>query len=420
MNSMFCDVFGEKQNSVLPDDDHEWAPLSDTIEVFNFLDKLNLKKAVGSDDISNIIYKLAGPFICEPLCHIINSSIIERKVPSLFKRCDVTPVPKKQPASMDQLRPITLLCIPAKLLEHIILKNLKDVFISKIPAHQFAYRPKSNCTCALISLHNSVTRMLEDSSTSGVAVVSYDYSKAFDTIPHHILLAKLLHLDLPTGFVVWLNDYLSNRFQRIRVNGFLSDYLPVTSGAPQGSLLGPYLYLLMCYDFRPSHPLTDLIQYADDTTEACPLLDGSDEVFSNVIMEYDHILDWSVRNGFSLNRSKTQCIIIRKRQFHLPDTLRLPFNVQTNLKILGVIWSDDLSWIYHFQHIESKCSQRLYLLRVIKRFLSHDELWLIYVSIIESILLYAIELFGPLSPPIKNIIRRVFKRAKYIICPPFC
>ena len=413
INSVLCDTFTEKHDFVIPESNSDWAPLIDVIDIYNIIDKLDSKKAVGSDDISNRLYKLAAPYIAEPLCNIINSSIIDRKVPAKFKACDVSPVPKSQLASEYQLRPITLLSIPNKLLEYFVLKDIKSKILSNVPNFQFAYRPKSNTTCALISLHDSVTRYLDSVSVDGVAIISYDFSKAFDHIPHHALLGKFVQLDFPSNFIIWLSDYLDNRQQCVRVNGVRSSYMPVTSGAPQGSLLGPFLFLIMCFDFRPEHASTAIIQYADDISEGCPIYKNLENVISE---EYRNIQQWSLNNGFSLNASKTQCLIIWKKPRLLRPVLDLPFTVTACLKILGVTWSDDLTWDSHFSEIELKCSRRLYMLRVLKQTLNHDELWAVFFSMIESLMFYATELFGNFSVSTNAMIKRIYRRAERIIC----
>ncbi len=275
----------------------------------------------------------------------------------------------------------------------------------------------SNTTCALINLHDSVTRYLDNPSSEGIALISYDFSKAFDTIPHDILLLKTIQLGFPSGFIYWLKDYLDNREQCVRINGVRSDFLPVTSGAPQGSILGPFLFLIMCYDFHPIHDSTVIIQYADDITEGCPIY-SSDLQAALLRDEFEHILQWSSRNGFTLNANKTKCILLwKKARFY---DLNLPFEVSDHLKLLGVIWCDTLSWDVHFSDVEAKCSRRLYILRVLKRSLSHDELWTVYYSLIENLILYACEFFGPLSYVTKTKIDRIFRRAKLIICPSAC
>ena len=317
------------------------------------------------------------------------------------------------------MRPISLLCVPSKLLEFAVLKDVKTELLSHIPAHQYAYCPESNTTCALIALHDFLTKSLDESSIIGAVLISYDFSKAFDTLPHHTLLRKMRSLGFRTGFIIWLNNYLSDRKQRVKISGIGSDYLPVTSGVPQGSLIGPFLFILMCHDLSPVHPSTFMIQYADDTPHVCPIYKGENR--SNIpFEEFNGISNWSSRNGFLLNASKTKCIVIKKKSFTDELLPLLPCDPETHLKLLGVIWSCELNWQTHFDFIQSKCSQKLFFIRVLKNHLSHDNLWIVFGSIIESYLLYATELFGNLSSSILQHIDRIYRRATKIICSNTC
>ena len=399
-------------------DRSDWAPLTTVTDVYRFLCGLKINKSTGSDGISNFLFKIASPYLCQPLCNIVNSSILERQVPLLFKLCDISPIPKCYPVSEDQLRPISLLSIPSKFLEYWILKNIKQDFLRCTPPHQFAYKPKSSTTCALITIHDAITNMLEDDALLGAAIISYDFSKAFDTLPHHVLLEKLQNLNFPTGFVLWLHDYLSERQQRVRIGDMKSDCLPVSSGVPQGSLLGPFLFVVMCHDLSAYHPSSFVAQYADDTTIVCPIKAVPD--FEHKIKdEISHMKNWTTVNGFKLNTAKTKCLLLGKRSCPLVTLRDLPYQCDW-MTILGVLWTPSLSWDLHFECVEKKCSQRLYLLRVLKNVASHDELWLIFNAVIVNVLTYAIELFGPLSSVTRKKVQRIFKRAKRIICHRDC
>ena len=406
-------------NLAIEDDD--WCPLTETSTVCNFLENLQIKKSTGSDGIPNRFYKIAAPFICEPLCHIINTSICDRKVPSVFKQCLVSPIPKSTPAAIDNLRPITLLSVPNKLLEHHVLSSVKPLILPLFPRTQFAYKPKSDTTSALISVHDYLTSQLDKSNVDACIIVSYDFSKAFDSVSHEILLSKLSKANLPSGFVLWLRSYLTNRTQRTRVLNVISSPCQVTSGTPQGSLLAPYLFVLYCQDIKPLCNDTHISVYADDISEVLCFYSGETvNAFVNRInAEFEHIVSWSLNHNMSVNKCKTKGMMIPKRGRNI-DMPHLPFSIVNELKLLGVIFSPNLSWYPHFLSLYCRCSKRLYILRVLKTILSHDDLWHVYDSLIDSLLLYAAPLFGELSAGSASIAARIFRRARKIICPTSC
>ena len=185
-------------------DDNLWCPLADVDDVFSELSKLSSSKSTGSDGIPNKFYKIAAPFIAQPLWNIINTSILERKIPEVFKQCVISPIPKVSSPNIDQLRPIALLNVPSKLLERLVFRSIKKLTVSCFPTSQFAYKPKSSTSSALITLHDKVTRLLDRPDVSSCVLLSYDFSKAFDSISHGILLKKLLAIRFPIGFVKWL------------------------------------------------------------------------------------------------------------------------------------------------------------------------------------------------------------------------
>ena len=148
--------------------------------------------------------------------------------------------------------------------------------------------------------------------------MNYVFPKAFDCISHSILLEKLNNLGFPLGFIRLICSYLSDRRQRVKIGNILSSALPVTSGAPQGSLLGPFLFVLYCHNIRPLHDCTSLFMYADDISEVCPIFksDYKNSVES-VTAEFNGIHAWSVSNCLRLNAEKTKALCFRKMNFYV-------------------------------------------------------------------------------------------------------
>ena len=221
-------------------------------------------------------------------------------------------------------------------------------------AYQFGYKPNSSTTCALICLYNKITEILKN-DVLGVAVVSLDFSKAFDTISHSILINKLCELSFPPNFISWTRSYLSERTQRVILDNTLSDLLSISSGVPQGSLLGPFLFILYI-----SHLITDhYVKYADDTTFLQPITKDINTSNKNLRETFANIQSESSNIKLHLNPSKSKLMIIAKTQdVSLLDPITIP-NVDRvdKLKLLGMHLRSDLKWDDHISAIVTKSSR---------------------------------------------------------------
>ena len=228
-------------------------------------------------------------------------------------------------------------------------------------------------------------------------------------------------LRLPFGFRAWLHNYLHGRTQRIRLKSTLSHQKQVGSGVPQGSLLGPYLFNAYCFDLNPIHHDTFIMQYADDI---CEVIEVKQQLQPSYISnladdELNNIRQWGILNGLTFNESKSFASVFPKKNSDVTE-LTLPIRKVSEFKLLGVIWSSNLLWQSHFRVLESRCARRLYFLRLLRPVLNHDELWKVYETLIESVLLYCSPLFGSLDFKSMNIIDRLWRRARRIICPKLC
>ena len=420
INRVFVNKFCVSQ-PIEFDFDDSWCPLSDPVEVFGYLEKLALSKSSGADCIPNRIYKISAPFIAEPLCHIINSSVLLRYVPAAFKSCVVVPVPKKSKVSVENLRPITISSVPCKLLERHVLSCMYSKITSCIPDFQFAYKPQSDCTSALITIHNYVTEMLDSDNVTSVMLIAFDFSCAFDRVRHDILVAKLQALGFPSGFICWTISYLQDRYQSVRLRECFSSSRCVSSGCPQGSLLGPFLFVLYCFDIATANETTKIVQYADDVNLIVPLTKNDYNITDRVFDEFLCLEKWCSENDLMLNKSKTKIVHFKKKNYACNDAfLDLSKFIVDEAKVLGVVWDDNLSWSRHFREVESKCSQRIYLLKSLKFTLCHDDLWTVYYNVVEKLMLYSAPLFGVLSSDVKVMMKRIFRRCKRTICRKDC
>ena len=402
-----ADIPDSQSNSILP----HGVP----VELVNqILKRLNPKKAYGSDSIPTICYILAADYIDSPLTHIIACCFEKRFVPRCLKIADVIVFPKTNPPDILNLRPISLLPTPAKVFEKVLLYYTKEELLKHYDSYQFGFRPKSSTCTALIYLHDFLTKNLDDIHVLGVEIVAYDFKKAFDKLNHDILITRLVDLNLPNDLIILIQSYLQDRCQRVRIGTIHSNILPVISGVPQGSLLGPFLFCLFVSNLIPINESSRLIKYADDTTLVVPQYDDD---LQHLILsaEHENVLNWSSINKLPINIDKTMTMAIPRAHNFVPHHLAQIKFVE-NIVYLGVTITSSLTWNTHINKIIARANRGLYILRVLKHLCSKDELILIYGATVRSILEYCNPLFIGIDLNLQNKLNRVQNRAHNIVC----
>ena len=394
-----------------------FARPTNEVEIQNIIRDLR-NSAPGPDNIPAAIIKHSAMYIGQVLSHIINLSLSEGVVPDELKIAQVKPLFKSGDASqINNYRPISLLPCFSKILEKCMATRLFE-FIDRhsiLYKYQFGFRPKHNTSMALHHLVDKVVESLD--SSQSIVGVALDFRKAFDTVDHTILLGKLYEYGIRGSLHHWFASYLHGRRQFVSWLGADSTTSLIRCGVPQGSILGPILFLLYINDLPRSCSLTSII-YADDTNL---FVTGRniEECINKINTNSLRLLDWIHSNKLSLNLDKTQYIVFSKRK--TPPTQhkllidghiiqRVP-----SMKFLGVYIDEHLSWRCHISYIRGKVSRSLGMLRCAKPNLNQNTMVTLYYCFIYPYINYCIDVWGQCSEDLFLSIFRTQKKAVRLI-----
>ena len=375
--------------------------LCTTEEVLSYIQTLDATKASGPDGISIRMLKHTATSIAPSLAKLFNISIKLGRFPTCWKTSSVVPVPKSSKHNeVANYRPISLLPVVSKLLErHIhqaITTHLNE--IRPLSNKQWGFQPGKSTVTALLAVTHDWLKALE--SRHNVCSVFLDLRKAFDSVPHRLLLEKLNTYALDSRILSWLHSYLAERKQHVVVGGDSSPDSPVLSGVPQGSVLGPLLFLIYIDDVS-SLKLSEntvLNLYADDMLLYKQIKCSED--YQQLQLDIDKISSWVDNNHLSLNPAKCKTMLIsRKRNLRYPPQFllnKVPLEQVEAFKYLGVLISSDLSWS---RHIDSICAKGKKLIGLLyRRFSSNvcsERLLEMYKTLVRPHLEYAAPVWDP-------------------------
>jgi len=273
--------------------------------VEKFLIKIDPRKAPGPDNLDGKVLKECAEQLAAVFATLFNMSLRTNSIPHLWKKSIICPVPKKRnPAVLNDYRPVALTPIIMKVLERIVLQRLMEQTGDHMDTYQFAYRQNRGVEDAIISLLHDTYMHLE-SPNSFVRVLYIDFSSAFNTIQPHLMARKLVDLQVDPKLILWLVDFLVNRTQQVRYQHAISDSKAVSTGAPQGTVLAPVLFTLYTNDMRSTSQYSKLYKYSDDS--ALTDFSESDEHFNNQVKE---VYAWCQDNYLELNVGKTKEMVI--------------------------------------------------------------------------------------------------------------
>lgn len=386
---------------------------SDVQEAFH---DLKLKDSKGPDGIPQSFFKEYSQFLIDPLMHIFNLSLKSGKYPTVWKESFICPIPKiPMTKKIIEYRPISLLCVAGKIFEGILHKKIIAHILPFVSVKQYGFLNKMSTTTNLINFKELIVDAFDKKSQ--LDVLYTDFCKAFDKVDVEILLRKLRRYGFSIKLLKFFQSYLCGRVQRVIYDGQLSEKFNVNSSVPQGSKIGPLLFLIMINDLPDCITHCDCFLFADDLKICREIL----SIIDCYLIEEDlkNIENWCRVNKLELNISKCSVMTYTLKSnyiCHQYYILNQSLNRSHVIKDLGVIFDPKLSFELH---IRKKVNEAIRLLGFIKRSATHfkniETVKHLFNTLIRPKLEYGSVVWNPFHQNKINYIERVQKKfVKYI------
>lgn len=333
-------------------------------EIQNILNTIK-SSARGCDGLNIRMIRLCLPNLLPQIIHLINFCIEQNAFPTKWKEAYVTPIPKNnKPEEFSDLRPISILSVLSKILEKVLNRQITEYIINNniLPECQSGFVQGKSTITALAKITDDIIRATDKNEVT--ALVLLDFSKAFDTINHDLLCAKLKYIGFCEQAIIMMRNYLSGRIQRVKLNDCISNSLPIRRGVPQGSILGPLLYNIYTHDLKDITNNTKIHYYADDSQlyksfEAS----SAEEALSIINKELEQLVDSARNHNLKININKSCVMYFGGRNnvtmvanLGIPIKINnIPLEIKKSCKNLGLILDDKLKYNTHINNL-IRCS----------------------------------------------------------------
>ena len=395
----------DDSNCQIPNDQRIHGSVLDEIvitseDVKDQLKNLNTSKAFGPDNISPKFLKEGSSVLVPVLQALFNKCLHQSVFPNIWKRANVIPVHKKESKdNLSNYRPISLLSCTGKLFERIVFKHVYNYFHDNFILSQLqsGFLPGRSTITQLLEMYDAFCKALD--SKKEMRVVFLDISKAFDRVWHRGLLHKIQNCGIGGSLLEWFRDYLLNRKQRVVINGATSTWGTIPSGVPQGSVLGPLLFLVYINDLIPAINHCNIRLFADDT---CLFLESDvtdrERTMQLINNDLKSITEWADQWLVSFSPRKTKSMIISNKQDSILNP-KVKFgdveidDVSTH-SYLGLLFTRNLRWSEHIDSIAVKARKRLSLMLPLKYKLDRKTLRTMFQSFVKPVMEYGIAIWG--------------------------
>ncbi len=376
----------------------------DEDSVNKIIDNLAPKTSFGFDGISTKLLKKIKITILKPITLIINQMLNTGVFPDKLKIAKINPIFKKDDETLfTNYRPISLLPVISKIFEKVMYQQVynysqeKKLFFNS----QYGFRTGHSIDYAAIELIDRIILKMDKMDTPlGIFI---DLSKAFDTLDHNILIAKLKYYGFDELALKLMESYLNNRQQYVQIDDVASEYCTVTTGVPQGSVLGPLLFIIYMNDIENVSKIFDFVLYADDTslntTLEIVIRESSAESLQNRInAEIENVNIWLKVNKLSLNIQKTKYMIFHMHNKKIPNfQIKIEDTIierVSDFNFLGITINEHLSWKSHIDKVSNKMSRNIGILNRLKHFLPISTKTTIYNSLVLSHVNFGLVIWG--------------------------
>ena len=420
LNNTFTSVFTAEDKHNMPNPTQEYTgeiPLTDTNiipqTVMKKIDLLDPHKSPGPDKIHPILVKELAEQIVVPLSIIFNKSLQEGVVPDDWKLANVSPIFKKgNRTSASNYRPISLTSVICRLMESILRDTIVEHLKSNnlIRSSQHGFMPHRSCLTNLLEFLEVVTKLIDEGHS--VDLLYLDFARAFDKVPHARLMMKVRAHGITGKIADWIEQWLTNRKQRVVLNGTASEWADVTSGVPQGSVLGPTLFIIFINDIDNAVDTISILlkKFADDTKLG--LVVDQYEQCMQVQKQLDSIYQWSKDWQMLFNHDK--CVVLHLGSENARHTYYLNGQEIKSTeceKDLGVFIHSSLKPSVHIAEIVKKANQVLG--QLLKSVTYRDKIYFakLYKQRVRCHLELAVQAWSPWTKHDIDLIESVQKRA---------